>query len=207
MADVVDHRQIQAWDYAVMRELRTWLGRSTSWISCEQTDGDQDAIRNALRKAGQGRPVLFEPLQVTRLLDTIFGIDGFLLMNRRFVPVAKRIQFLTSTGGWRYETITIRAQRDSGYPTELHKLMSNSTVKPELFVQAYIDDRKAKPFAWEADRVIIASAQLILRCESWTSRINSNDGTGFRAYDVRSLTETARQHDLPVPVVLGCGYA
>jgi hypothetical protein len=206
MADVVDRRQIQAWDGAVMRELETWLGRRPSWISCEQTDADRAVIRGTLQKAGQGRPSLYEPLEVTRLLDTMFGIDGFLLLSGRFVPVAKRIQFRSSTRGWRYETITIRAKRDSGYPTELHKLMSDSTVKPELFVQAYIDDGDAKPFAWEADRVIIARTELILRCESWASQINNNDGTGFRAYDVQSLTRTAHEHDLPVPVVLGCGY-
>jgi len=206
MTDVVRERERKAWDHAVMTELKKWAGRPISWLSCEQTEADRKTYRDALLKSRIGKPDLYAPLEVTRMLDTMFGIDGFLLVNGRFVPTAKRIQFKSTTTGWRYQTITVRAKRLTGHRTELQKLKSDSTLKPELFVHAYIDDGHPKSYAWEAQRVFVVYREVIARCDSWSTRTNNRDDTEFRAYHLNDLKQTAHHHRLPTPIVLGPGY-
>jgi hypothetical protein len=199
-------REQRAWDALVLPELKRVAPKTREWISCEQGEKERERVATAFSKAAIGNPIYFDPMRVTKILDTQFGIDGILHVDVRWITVAKRLQFRSSTRGWNYETVTVRSDTLTGHATELDKLRSDRTVKPELFIQGYIDDRPKATAEWRAQRVIVADSRVVASCDAWEDLSNSGDGHGFRAYHVEDLRRTATANGLRQPIVMGCGY-
>lgn len=179
-------REEDAWQQCVMPELRRHL-KAQEWVSTESQMAER--VRNKLRQSRAGIPELYDLCRIASILDTQCGIDGFLTSPAGPISVAKRLQFFTTTRGWGYSTITVRAERPTRSRTELDKLMTYSTVKPQLHVHGYVrmDDRKQ----WQLDCLIAAENRTILQCDQWRPFTNSQDGTKFRAYAVRDLQAAA----------------
>lgn len=183
-------REEDAWHECVMPELRRHL-KAVQWVSTESQMDEQ--VSRKLRKLRVGIPELYDLCRIASILDTQCGIDGFLTTPAGPISVAKRLQFHATTRGWGYSTITVRAERLTGSPTELDKLMTYSTVKPQLHVHGYVrmDDRKQ----WQLDCLIAAESRTILQCDQWRPFTNSQDNTKVRAYGVRDLQAAAYEWD------------
>lgn len=186
-------RDDEAWTYIVLPELKRLLGCS-QWVSTEHNTRD---LRQHLSRSGVGNPALYDLLRVAELLDTRYAIDGFLTGKSGPIAVAKRQQFKSTTLGWGYRTVTIRSELISGSRTERHKLLAQSSVSPQLHVQAYINDTTTP---WQLDCLIAAETRTVMLAGEGDSRVNGQDGNVFTAHHVAELRDTAEGHD-HMPVV------
>jgi hypothetical protein len=81
--------------------------------------------------------------KMARALDTLAGIDAWQVVDGQGVRgIASRVQY-----GLAYDSFTIRVQRPSGAPTEMHKRLAalerpgEGWLLPALTCQAYLDSR------------------------------------------------------------------
>lgn len=113
-------------------------------------------VRPVLPRFVTGEIVRVEgsPEKIAELLDKRAGIDVLIDKGDFFCGLGSRIQI--DSGVW--NTFTIRCDRESGHLTELEKLrkaIENDAIRPNLTMQAYVEDGVLQSIAMARTKDIV----------------------------------------------------
>lgn len=103
---------------------------------------------------GEYIPVEGSPEEIAQLLDKRIGIDAMIDRGNTIYGLGSRIQI--DSGVW--NTFTIRCDRQSGHITELEKLrkaIKNDSMRPQITMQAYVENDTLKTLAYARTADII----------------------------------------------------
>jgi hypothetical protein len=96
--------------------------------------------------SGEYIPVEGSPEEIAQMLDKRIGIDAMIDRGNTIYGLGSRIQI--DSGVW--NTFTIRCDRESGHITEYEKLrkaIKNDSMRPQITMQAYVENDELKSLA------------------------------------------------------------